>query len=118
MPGEDIKVFSFVNDPWQREIAAYQFLLDSILLGPSVIAKLTEFFVQWKYSDFALALITLSSRLFSVVVALVLHLHDIRRIRQDSEIDIVAGSLPTCSTAGGAHKILLGIPKGRHQHVL
>jgi hypothetical protein len=118
MPGEDLKIFSYVKDPWYKEVASYQFWLDSILLGLSVIAKLAEVFVQWKHGARVLALITFTGWLFFFIAALVLHLRSLRRHRQTSEIDTVAGSLPTCSTAGGSRKVLLGIPKGRREHFL
>jgi len=116
-PGEDLKVFSYVKDPWHKEIASYQFWLDSILLAMSTVAKCAEVFVQWRYGACVLALITVSSWLFFFAAALLLHLHGMRRLKHSSEIDTLTGSLPTCSTAGGTRKILLGIRKSRRQHV-
>ena len=36
----------------------------------------------------------------------------------EPEIDIITGSLPTCSTAGGERKVLLGIPKSPRLHMI
>jgi hypothetical protein len=117
-PGEDLKVFSYIKDPWYKEIALRQFWLDSILLGLSVIAKPAEFFVQWKYGDRLLALIALSSWLFFFIAALMLHLHSLRKHKQTLEVDTLAGSLPTCSTSGGSRKVVLGVPKSGRQHFI
>jgi hypothetical protein len=117
-PGEDLKVFSYVRDPWYKVVASHQFWLDSTLLGLSVVAKLAEVFVQWTYGAHVLALITFMIWVFFFIAAMVLHLHGMRRHRPASEIDTVAGSLPTCSTVGGSRKVLLGIPRARRQHFL
>jgi hypothetical protein len=106
-----------VKDPWHKEIASYQFWLDSVLIVLSLAATISEVFVQWNYGACALALITASSWLFFFSAALFLHLHSLRKHKQASVIDILTGSLPTCSTAGGARKVLLGIKKAKRQHV-
>jgi hypothetical protein len=116
-PGGDLKVHSYVKDPWQKEVASYQFGLDTVLLTLSVIAKVSEVFVQWNYGARVLALITASSWFFFFTAALFLHLHGLQKRKRSLIIDTLTGSLPTCSTAGGARKVLLGIPKSRRHNV-
>lgn len=118
MPGEDLKVFSFIEDHWHKKTASYHLWLDWLLLGLSVVAKLVEAFVHWKYGASILALITISNWLFFFVAAVILQLYDLRRQKSASEIDAISGYLPTCSTTGGARKVLLGITKSPRQHAM
>jgi len=117
-PGEELKVYSFIQDPWHKKKISYDFWLDWILLALSTAAKLAEFFILRKYGAFLLAWTTVSSWLFFFSAALTLQLHDLRKYSPQSEIDIITGSLPTCSTAGGNRKVLLGIPKSVRKHIL
>lgn len=118
IPGEDLQIYSFIQDPWRQKTASYHSRLDWILLGLSGAAKLIESFVLWRYGALMLALVTILSWLFFFSAALTLQLYDLRRHAPISKIDIVTGSLPTCSTVGGTRKILLGVTKSTRQHVL
>jgi hypothetical protein len=117
-PGEDLKVYSFIPDPWRKETASHHSWIDWISLLFSMIAKLAEFIVLRRYGASPLAWITISTWLLFFSGALVLQLHGLRRQALDSEIDTITGSLPTCSTAGGARKVLLGIPKSPRLHII
>ncbi|KAF8847989.1 hypothetical protein BDZ45DRAFT_733241 [Acephala macrosclerotiorum] len=117
-PGEELKVYSFIQDPWHETTTSSYFKLDCVLLAFSTVAKLAEFLVLRKYGAFLLAWITISSWLFFFSAALTLRLHDLRKYSPKSEIDIITGSLLTCSTAGGSRKVLLGIPKSARRHIL
>jgi hypothetical protein len=117
-PGEELKVYSFIQDPWHETTASSYFWLDWILLALSTVAKLAEFLVLRKYGALLLAWITVSSWFFFFSAALTLQLHGLRKHSPKSEIDIITGSLPTCSAAGGSRKVLLGIPKSARKHML
>lgn len=124
MPGEDPRIFSYVDDPWLREKARYYFWVDCLLLAVSMIGRIEEFLVQFKYGEIPLALVIISSWLPYFFPALVLWFHDLRQTNSAAEIDMVAGTLPACSiagacsTAGATRKTILGIPKSWHQHIL
>jgi hypothetical protein len=115
---EDLVVYFFRQDPWLSKKASYYYWLDWILLLLSMVAKLVEFTVLWRCGARMLAWITIFSWFFFFSAVISLQLHGIRRRAPVPEIDIIAGSLPTYSSAGGARKILLGIPKSTRHHVL
>jgi len=117
-PGEELKVYSFIQDPWHKTTASSYFWQDWILLALSAVAKVAEFLVLRKYGAFLLASITVSSWLLFFSAALTLRLYDLRKHSKKSEIDIITGLLPTCSAAGGSRKVLLGIPKSARKHML
>jgi hypothetical protein len=117
-PGEELKVYSFIQDPWHQTTAASYFWQDWTLLALSALAKITEFLVLRKYSAFLLAWITILSWLFFFSASLTLRLYDLRKQSKKSEIDIITGLLPTCSAAGGSRRVLLGIPKSARKHML
>jgi hypothetical protein len=117
-PGEDLKVYFFRQDPWPSKKASYHYWLDWILLLLSMVAKLVEFVGLWRCGARMLAWVTIFGWFFFFPAVLALQLHGIRRRAPVPEIDMIAGSLPTCSTAGGTRKILLGIPKSTRHHIL
>lgn len=120
-PGDDLKVYSFVQNPYHKEVTAYHAWLDWMWLSLSS-AKLAEVGILWGRGAVTLAWVTLLGWLFFILASLTLQLHDYFREynvgAHASEIDILAGSLPTPTAAGGPRKVLLGVPKGGRQHIL
>jgi hypothetical protein len=116
--GEDLMVYFFRQDPWLSKKASYYYWLDWILLLLSMVAKLVEFIVLWRCGARILTWTAIFCWFFFFSAVIALQFHGIQRRAPVPEIDIIAGSLPTCSRAGGARKILLGIPKSTRHHVL
>lgn len=83
-----------------------------------MVGKMGEIFFLWKYKAFMLVWVTLSTWSFFFCSALALHILHLRGNGRKSEVDIVTGLLPTCSSAGGERKILLGLPKSPRVHIL
>ncbi|KAJ5259358.1 hypothetical protein N7478_012339 [Penicillium angulare] len=119
LPGDDLKVYSFVEDPWRdKRYASWYTYLDWGLLALSAVGKLGEFTLLWRSDAHMLAWVSLSTWSFFFSAALILRLHSLWGSSRKSEVDIITGTLPTCSSPGGDRKILLGIPKSVRVHVL
>lgn len=112
--GSGLKVYSYATDPFQRErILAKARRVDAIGLSLYSV-KLGEVAALWMHGSQTLALISFSSWLFFLLAGLALFTYDLiygRRKRVlNPHIDVLTGSLPTPSTRGGSHAVLLGIP--------
>ncbi|KAJ5408072.1 hypothetical protein N7509_001955 [Penicillium cosmopolitanum] len=118
-PGDEIKIYSFVEDPWRdKRYASWFSYVDWMLLAASVMGKLGEFTLLWKYDACTLAWVSLASWVFYFTAAVILRLHGLWGNTKKSEIDILTGTLPTCSSVGVDRKIILGIPKSARVHLI
>jgi hypothetical protein len=112
--GDGLKVYSYATDPYQRErILAKAHRVDAI--GISLYSvKLGEVAALWMHDAYVLAVISFSSWLLFLLAGLVLFAQDFfygrRKGVLNPHIDVLIGSLPTPSTKGGSHAVLLGIP--------
>jgi hypothetical protein len=109
-------VYSFIRDPDHPTITKG----DWIALGFSVV-KVVESFVLRKLDAKALSWITALPWAHFFIAALTLQTLKIsQKYTPDgkSEIDVLAGELPTAKTLGGELKILLYIPKNFRHHLL
>lgn len=110
-----------IPDVYYREIAARIIWKDWAAILASAV-KLVEVFVLWKHNALALCLISASSWVYFFCASVLLQAAGLSREvsgkATESELDILAGLLPTPVKAGGQCKVLLGAPHNVRQSKL
>jgi hypothetical protein len=109
-------VYSFVQDPHHRPVRKW----DWFALGLSAL-KIVEIFVLWELGARNLCWTTAIPWAHFFLAALILQGLEISqgyRKSNKSEVDILAGKLPTAKTLGGERKILLETPRNYRHHPL
>lgn len=109
-------VYSFLRDPYHSTIKK----IDWTAMGFSIV-KIVESFILWKLDAKALSWITALPWAHFFIAALILQTLNISQsytTDDKSEVDVLAGELPTAKTLGGERKILLHIPKNFRHHLL
>jgi hypothetical protein len=119
-PGDNLNVYIFIPDTFDREAAVSYASLDALWLLLS-LGKLIEVALLWRGGAILLAQITFSCWLFFFISSIVLAVHEVflgdNNLASKSGIDIVGGSLPSSSTPGGGRTVILG-SRGGHAFFL
>jgi hypothetical protein len=119
--GEDLKVYSYVQNVYHQESNLRQTRKDWAYLAASTI-KLAEVGLLWSYGAGLLAVVTLLTWLFFFLTAIILLVygHSLEHTGSTlaSEVDVIAGTLPTPTKVGGPHKVILGIPSNAKEHLV
>jgi hypothetical protein len=120
-PGEGLKIHSFVQDPYHKEITLRNVRNDWLYLIAST-AKLAEVGLLWSYGGYLLATVTFATWLFFTLAAINLLVYGYSLERSNSnvasEVDFIAGTLPTPAKVGGERKVVLGIPSHPSGHLI